>query len=143
MIILNSTHNSPESAYVIQDYPYGFTLRCKMRVWVETATKGSGKGRMRYCAQTTNPKIVDREVWNKPKCGNYSDLIIMYFNEKGYVEIASADGCDDPSRLVKFSETYYNDLDETQKKRLDDIIKLSKILNTNSWKEFTDNTTKL
>ena len=24
-----------ETAYVIDDYPYGFTLRCKKKMWIE------------------------------------------------------------------------------------------------------------
>ncbi len=41
--ILNG-HISPETAYVVEDYPYGYTLRCTIRYWLETATKGSAKG---------------------------------------------------------------------------------------------------
>ena len=26
---------SPETAIIVPDYPYGFRLRCKLRVWVE------------------------------------------------------------------------------------------------------------
>lgn len=31
-----SGHTSPETAYVVDDYPYGFRLRCKIRYWIET-----------------------------------------------------------------------------------------------------------
>lgn len=57
---------SPETAVVIHDYPYGFRLRCQMRVWIEFKP---GKG-FRYCTQTTNPKKPGT-VWNKPKAGTY------------------------------------------------------------------------
>lgn len=30
-----SGHTSPETAYIISDYPYGFRLRCKIRYWLE------------------------------------------------------------------------------------------------------------
>lgn len=67
-------HISPETAYVVNDYPYGFRLRCKMRYWIERTKKGE-----RFCSQTTNPKRVD-EVWNKPKKSTYCALMCMYQN---------------------------------------------------------------
>lgn len=57
---------SAETAVVIPDYPYGFRLRCQMRVWVEFR---KGKG-FRYVTQTSNPKVPGL-VWNKPKAGTY------------------------------------------------------------------------
>jgi hypothetical protein len=64
-------HISPETAYVVDDYPYGFRLRCKIRYWLEYAPKRG----FRFVSQTTNPKLSDRrfseEVWNKPKASTY------------------------------------------------------------------------
>ena len=57
-----SGHNDPESAYVVEDYPYGFRLRTTIRYWVETK-KGHGQ---RFVSQTMNPKKT-YEHWNKPK----------------------------------------------------------------------------
>jgi hypothetical protein len=28
-------HTSPETAYLVEDYPYGFRLRCQIRYWLE------------------------------------------------------------------------------------------------------------
>jgi hypothetical protein len=75
-------HDSPANAYVVDDYPYGFRLRTKIRYWLEFKT---GKG-FRFVSQTMNPKIVDREVWNKPKASTYTDWAgAMYLDEKGHV----------------------------------------------------------
>lgn len=74
-------HTSPETAYVVEDYPYGFRLRCKIRYWIETHKK---KGQ-RFLSQTTNPKIESREVWNKPKASTYSILKVMYLDDQGHV----------------------------------------------------------
>lgn len=60
-------HISPETAYVVEDYPYGFRLRCKIRYWLEYK-KGAG---FRFMQQTTNPKSIS-EVWNKPKASTYA-----------------------------------------------------------------------
>ena len=64
--VLNG-HTSAETAYVVNDYPYGFQLRCKIRYWIETR-KGHG---MRFVSQTTNPRWAV-EGWNKPKASTYS-----------------------------------------------------------------------
>lgn len=81
---LLSGHTSEETAYIVDDYPYGFRLRCKIRYWIETSPK---KG-SRFCSQTTNPKAIG-ERWNKAKKGNYYDLIAMYINHEGYVKQSS------------------------------------------------------
>lgn len=74
-------HTSEETAYIIEDYPYGRTLRCQMRVWVEgPAEKGQYKGQYRVVRQTNNPKLPG-VVWNKPHKGQYSDWIVLYRDE--------------------------------------------------------------
>ena len=82
---LLSGHISPETAYVVEDYPYGFRLRCKIRYWIEFKPK---KG-FRFLSQTTNPKRPG-EVWNKPKASTYSMFGgAMYLDEStGYVQFA-------------------------------------------------------
>jgi hypothetical protein len=53
-------HTSPETAYVVEDYPYGFRLRCKIRYWLEFKAK---KG-FRLVSQTT---VIDhlRAAWDE------------------------------------------------------------------------------
>lgn len=75
-------HTSPETAYVVDDYPYGYRLRCSIRYWIETAEKGAKKGQQRFMSQTTNPKR-DGEVWNKPKGSTYSRMAWMYVEVDG------------------------------------------------------------
>ena len=75
-------HVSPETAYVVDDYPCGFIKRCKIRYWVETK-RGYG---MRMVSQTTNPKITTHDVWNKQKSGVYSDFCFLYLDEKNHVQ---------------------------------------------------------
>ncbi len=50
MIVLAS-HTSKDTAFVQDDYPWGFSKRCKRLVWVETNTKRG----MRFVSQTINP----------------------------------------------------------------------------------------
>lgn len=81
-------HTSPEAAYVVEDYPYGFRLRCRIRYWLEYK---SGCG-YRLVSQTTNPKATG-EVWNKPKRSTYTELAVMVLlpeNDKGVREVSWA-----------------------------------------------------
>ncbi len=74
-------HVSQETAYVVDDYPYGYTLRCSIRYWIETSPKFGD----RFCSQTINPKK-SGEVWNKPKKSTYYKMMFMYKDaEKGHV----------------------------------------------------------
>lgn len=72
-------YTSPETAYVVDDYPYSFKLRTKIRYWIETKPPYG----QRFVSQTLNP---DTGKWNKPKASTYSSLRVMYLDEKGYVQ---------------------------------------------------------
>ena len=75
-------HTSPETAYIVNDYPYGFRLRCKIRYWLEHHPKRG----TRLCSQTTNPKRPG-EYWNTPKCSTYCYLAgCMFLDEINHVE---------------------------------------------------------
>lgn len=64
-------HTSPETAFIVDDYPYGFKLRCKMRYWIETTKNGQ-----RFCQQSTDPRR-PTEVWNKPKKSTYAKFAVL------------------------------------------------------------------
>lgn len=75
-------HTTQETAYVVDDYPYGFKLRCKIRYWLEYK---NGQG-FRLVSQTTNPKVAG-EVWNKPKASTYSPIsAVMFLDDNGHVQ---------------------------------------------------------
>jgi len=128
MQVLPSTHNSPESAYVINDYPFGRKLRCFKRVWVERTNKGSKKGCFRVMEQTTKREVnyikdqyetapVDKpELWNKPKAGRYGLLKILYIDpETGYVERSGLMEFPWNEHILKFNAMFGEYLDEFQK----------------------------
>lgn len=121
MNILPSVHLSPETAYIIPDYPYGFNLRCKMRMWIESPIKGQCKGKMRLVTQTTNPKKPG-EYWNKPKYGIYHDLVILIQQDNGHIENSAANALGLNSNLEIFRDKYYEFLDEIQKNIFNNII---------------------
>ena len=74
-------HISQETAYVVEDYPYGFRLRCKIRYWLEFHARHG----FRLVSQTTNPKR--GHVWNKPKASTYCRFGgCMYSDAAGHVQ---------------------------------------------------------
>ena len=75
-----SGHISPETAYVVTDYPYGF-LRCHKRYWLECTKNGT-----RLVTQTSNPKKPGL-VWNKPKTSTYCRFGgAMFIDGDGHVQ---------------------------------------------------------
>lgn len=92
-------HDSPDTAYVVDDYPYGFKLRTSIRYWIETK-KGHGQ---RFVSQTVNPKTGHL---NKPKASTYSALMVMYLNEQGHVQHDGLSGYADDEKIDRFEERY-------------------------------------
>jgi hypothetical protein len=96
-------HDSMSNAYVVDDYPYGFRLRCKIRYWVEYVPK---KG-YRMVSQTTNPKIADREVWNKPKATTYAGVAgCLYLDSKDQVHFATLTPYDTADKCLEFADDF-------------------------------------
>lgn len=119
-------HTDAESAYLVEDYPYGFRLRCKIRYWIETATKGAAKGTDRFVSQTTNPKRPE-EVWNKPKTSTYLELGVMYLDEVDHVQwwgVHLHMGPVDDARMQLMG--IYDQLTDDQRKRYDALLALSR-----------------
>ena len=71
-------HTSFETAYKVENYPYGFKLRTTLYCWIETHPK---KGD-RYCTCTINPK---NGRINATKCSTYMNIKVLYLDEQGYV----------------------------------------------------------
>lgn len=95
-------HVSPDTAYLIEDYPYGRRLRCQMRVWIDgPPDKGQYKGQYRVMRQTNDPKrdgpgrpgpFGQGEVgpgghpWNAAKGGTYTGWLVLYLDGEGHVQ---------------------------------------------------------
>jgi len=96
-----SGHTSPDTAYLVDDYPYGFRLRCRIRYWLEYK---AGKG-FRFVSQTSNPKR--GHAWNKPKASTYCRFGgAMYLNDDGHVTWTGLTEYDDVHKLVKWREDF-------------------------------------
>lgn len=73
-------HTDMNSAYLVDDYPYGARLRCRIRYWLES---NPSKG-FRFVSQTEDPRTLR---WNKPKASTYMRIAgCMYLDAKGHVQ---------------------------------------------------------
>jgi hypothetical protein len=72
-------HHDENSAYLVEDYPYGFKARTRIRYWLE---KSGSKG-FRFVSQTEDPK---RLRWNNPKKSTYIEWgAAMYLDSQDHV----------------------------------------------------------
>jgi hypothetical protein len=93
-------HTSEATAYLVDDYPYGFTTRTQIRYWLEEKPK---KG-WRFVSQTLNPKT---NRWNKPKASTYSDWGgAMYLDEKSHVHWDGIGPYSDDAKILDFMRTF-------------------------------------
>jgi hypothetical protein len=120
-----SGHTSPDTAYLVDDYPYGSTLRRKIRYWVETATKGTAKGNQRFVSQTTNPKRPG-EPWNKPKASTYASLVVMYLDDVEHVKSFYVSRYISPVRDALFRLMgLYGQLDDSTRAKYDQLLQIA------------------
>lgn len=111
-----TTAVSPETAYVVADYPYGFKLRTSIRYWIE----GNARKGYRNVSQTLSPKT---GAWNKPKASTYSPLLAQYLeSDTGYVKFAAWSGCDGEEGLVEFLKQF--ELSAEQRAQAELFLKL-------------------
>jgi len=131
--LLPRTHIDQDSAYLVQDYPYGRRLRCKIRYWVETATKGAKRGQQRMVSQTTDPRR-EGVVWNKPDLtsrGGYSLMVFMYLDGNGHVKpfsVSEYDLIELPVARMHLSGIY-EQLTDADRERYDLLCKASRHYN--------------
>lgn len=116
-------HTSEETALVVDDYPYGYTLRTQIRYWIETTKRGD-----RFVSQTLNPKT---NQWNKPKKSTYSDLMIMQRKpENGHISYFNLDSwcADDDAYLTAFIAVVDGKLSDMQKRQLALVLGAKKVM---------------
>lgn len=93
-------HTSPETAYLVSDYPYGRTVRCRIRYWIESDQKRG----FRFCSQTEDPRTLR---WNNPKKGTYTlGAMVMYLDEKGHVTHAVCGPNSEPDAALAFVRAF-------------------------------------
>ena len=115
------THTNEETAYVIDDYPWGFRLRTTIRYWIETNAKFGD----RYCSQTINPKT---GKWCAPKKSTYSPVMVMYLNEKNYINVDAINRYTSNEILQTFIDLHKDSFNEAQKSQITMMMATNKIM---------------
>ena len=115
MTTILTGHTSPETAYVVEDYPYGFRLRCQMRYWLEYNPKHG----VRLVSQTSNPKRPGL-VWNKPKASTYARFGgCMFLDDENHVHWTRLTEYTDAAEAIAWREKYGAGVPEACKPTLD------------------------
>jgi len=124
---MNILKNQPtmDNPYIIEDYPYGFTLRTQMRVWIETTKRGQ-----RIARQTLNPKT---DKWNNPKKSTYTNVMLAGINEEGHLKTTGV-GMYSSKKAAIFLEKYQEFLTDYQKTELTNMIKMLEVYDQVEWK---------
>jgi hypothetical protein len=127
-------HVSEDTAYVVDDYPYGFTLRCRIRYWLHTAGRGPARGQVRFMSQTTNPKR-DGHPWNKPKAGQYHLWAVIILDARGHVGHwpVSGFGVDPWRHLAMRLRTVYRQLTDNERRGYDALLRASLVHDQEGW----------
>ena len=121
-MLLLKDYDSEVNSYLVNDYPYGFSLRCKIRYWLEYSEKLG----YRFCSQTSNPKKND--IWNKPKKSTYSNIsACMFLDGDNYVTYTGLTNYSNLKECLLWKELYYEGLSDVGKQRLDEWIKTKTI----------------
>jgi len=123
-LLSTSAHNSPESAHVIGDWPYGRKLRCEKHIWIETR-KNFGQ---RVCYRTTNPKRLG--TFNAPKNGGYNAFTIFGEDSQGMLVIEGLEGHSSPETFARVRAL---PLDEKQLSRLNGLEIYACKYNARAW----------
>lgn len=100
-------HTSEATAYVVDDYPYGFKLRTKIRYWLESG----GKKGYRFVSQTMDPKksnpSLGIERWNAPKKSTYTEFAAaMYLDSQDHVQWEGLGQYSDLPKFVSFVKDF-------------------------------------
>lgn len=113
-------HTSEETAFVVDDYPYGFRLRTQIRYWVETTKNGD-----RFVSQTLNPKT---GRWNNPKKSTYIEVGVMYLNDEDRVKFGGLTMWSKPEIIENFIEMTRGNLSDAQLRKVSLIIGMNKAM---------------
>jgi hypothetical protein len=130
-------HVSPETAYLVKDYPHGrAALHCQIRYWVDTSRWGVKRGQRRFVLQTTNPKVPE-EPWNKPHPGKYCLLVWMYLDSEDHVHHATFDkyGMTPPQDAWLRLTGIYDQIPAADQEIYDTLLQNAK-RNVESWRQW-------
>ena len=112
-------HVNEETAYTVQDYPWGYRMRTEQRYWIESNKNGD-----RFVYQTKDPRT---GKWCAPKKSVYNLAKVLVLDENNHVKISRPNNYDNED-LKRFLETHQGKLNEWQVKNINE-----KILSNKKW----------
>lgn len=116
-------HDSQETAFLVDDYPYGFKLRCKIRYWLEHHPRHG----TRLVSETTNPKR-PAEYWNKPKASTYASIAgAMYLNENNHVTWSGLTEYSDAAEAEDWLNTFREGLPPQVLKKAEEWLRVKRV----------------
>ena len=112
-----------DTAYIVKDWPWGWTLKTEARFWIETTKRGD-----RFVKQLVNPKTGQ---WCKPKKQTYEAVLVLAILDDGEVTFKGLGNHADRDKIAAVLEMIdFEKLNEAQKKQ---------ICTLNPWAEVTEN----
>ena len=117
-----------DTAIEVNNYPWGFRLKTKVRYWIESNNKGD-----RFIKQTLNPKT---NKWCNPKKSTYNAVEVLYFDDNNHVKgyAISKYGVNEKELKNFISNIDYNSLNLLQKKQIEMIKSVNKVMENVSFK---------
>ena len=111
MSTILKNHTSLETAYKVDNYPYGFKLRTTIFYWIETVAK---KGD-RFCSCTINPK---NGRYNASKKSTFTNIGFMFLDENNHVKWSGLNIYSKPEQIEAFiNKVGEENLNEEQAKQ--------------------------
>jgi len=125
-------HTSFETAYKIENYPWGYKLRTTMYIWVESVKK---KGD-RIIRQTIDPKT---NRLCAPKASTFSPIKWIYLDEQGHVQSTGLNIYTNKEVVSKCIELIgIENLNEFQRTQYNQLMGINEVVRD----EFTDKVKK-
>jgi len=116
-----------DTAYIIEDWPWGYTLKTECRFWIETTKNGD-----RLCKQTMNPKT---GKWCKPKKSTYEAVEVLAITDEGKVTSVGIGKYADEDRIANaLDQTIdFNLLNDQQKKQICKLNAWANVMSKVTW----------
>lgn len=112
-----------DTAYIVKDWPWGWTLKTEARFWIETTKRGD-----RFVQQTLNPKTGQ---WCKPKKQTYEAVLVLAITDEGKVTYKGLGNHADRDKIAAVLEMIdFEKLNDAQK---------TQICKLNAWAEVMEN----
>jgi hypothetical protein len=110
-------YDSMENAFIIDNYPWGFKLKTKQKIWLEYKPN---KG-YRVARQTLNPK---NGRWCNPKRSTYSEFLALVENQENNHVNSIGVSSWDLDKMKEFKAKWQDQFKPEQLTHLDSMIEL-------------------